>query len=75
MDMGKMFKIKQSWDTFTNNHPRFPQFLTAVKTTGIKEGTVIEISITDPDGKVTATNIKVTQSDLDLIDTLRSMTP
>ncbi len=75
MDIGAVFKIKQAWNTFAANHPRFPQFLMAVKETGIKEGTIVEVSITDPEGKVMTTNIKVTQSDLELFDTLRSITP
>lgn len=75
MDIGAVFKIKQAWNTFATNHPRFPQFLSAVKQTGIREGTIIDITITDPNGKVMATNLKVTQSDLDLIETLKDIAP
>lgn len=76
MNMGNMeqlLHIKQAWSTFTANHPRFPLFLNSVKTKRIPEGTVIDIVITYPDGTDTKTNLKVTASDLQLIDTLRTM--
>lgn len=68
-----ILKIKQAWDTFTSVHPKFPMFLNAVKKEGIKVGTVIEVSITSPEGKQMNTNIKVTESDLNLFETLKDM--
>ena len=41
-----LFKVKKSWDTFCGNHPRFPAFLQAVQNAGIKEGTIIEVTVT-----------------------------
>ena len=75
MNFDSMLKMKKAWDTFTANHPKFPMFLRALKSTGIKEGTVIAVTITDPDGKVMETNVKVTESDLELYESLKSMTP
>lgn len=72
-NIGDIMKIKQAWDTFTANHPKFPAFLNALKVRGIKEDTVIEIIITDPNGEKLETSIKVKQSDLQLMDTLKSM--
>ena len=73
MDFGAMMKIKGAWDTFTRNHPKFPQFLGAVQRRGIPEGTIMAVTITYPDGQVMDTNIKVTQSDLDLFETIRKI--
>lgn len=78
MNMGNMeqlMHIKQAWNTFTANHPRFPLFLSSVKAKGIPEGTIIDVVITYPDGTDTKTNLKVTASDLQLIDTLRNLAP
>ncbi len=72
-DLGSIMKIKQAWDTFTANHPKFPAFLQAVQRRGIKEGSVVEIIITDPSGEKLETSIKVQQSDLQLMDTLKAM--
>ena len=70
-----IMKLKKAWDTFRGNHPKFPMFLSAVKKAGIKEGTIIDICITDPNGTKMETNIKVTESDLELYESLKSMTP
>ena len=47
-------------------------FREPVKKNGIKEGTIIDINITGPDGQVMGTNIKVTASDLELFENLKS---
>ena len=73
MDFGAMMKLKKGWDTFTSNHPKFPGFLTALKSRGIHEGDIVLISITGPDGKVMETNLRITQSDLELVDLLESI--
>lgn len=73
MDIGAVMKIKGAWDTFTTTHPKFPMFLNAISKKGIKEGTIMEISITDPDGTVMNTNIKVTASDLELFETIKGI--
>ena len=68
-----LFKIKGMWDTFVQNHPKFPMFLNAVNNSGISEGSILEVQITQPDGEVMKTNIKVTQSDLELFEQLKTL--
>ncbi len=69
----KLFKLKGSWDQFVKNHPRFPQFMDAVKNTGIEAGTIIDITITTPEGRNLSTNIKVTPSDKELLEELNDL--
>ena len=52
-------QFKKYWDEFTSRHPKFPMFLTAIMQNGIKEGTIIEIQIKNPDGKEFASNMKM----------------
>lgn len=68
-----ILQMKNSWETFKSNHPKFPKFMEAVSRTGITEGTIIEVTIKSPDGQDMSTNIKVTQSDLQLFETLKDM--
>lgn len=70
LGIGDVMKLKGAWDKFTRNHPKFPAFLNAAKSKGIVEGTVIGITITGPEGETITTNVKVTESDLELFDTL-----
>ena len=72
-NMKAIMQMKEAWDTFVSNHPKFPLFLNAVKSKGVPEGTVVAVSLTYPDGSVVDTNLKVTESDLKLFETLKSL--
>ena len=73
MNPAMLFKIKSAWDKFVNNHPKFPMFLRAASATGIKEGYIIEVKLTDTEGKAICTNVKLTSSDMELIDMIKDM--
>lgn len=73
MNPAAIFKIKGLWDQFVQNHPKFPQFLSAVMNNGVREDSVLEIQVTQPDGQQMKTNIKVSQSDLELFEQLKSL--
>ena len=72
-DFTMIMKMKSAWDTFTGNHPKFMPFVQAVAQDGIKEGTIIEIKVKSPEGKEYNTNMRITQSDLDLFAQISSM--
>lgn len=59
--------------TFQNNHPKFIQFLNAAKGYAGQEGSVIEVTVKDPQGNEIASNIKVQQSDLEALNTILGM--
>ena len=44
-------QFKNSWQTFTRNHPKFPAFWRAVYKHGIQENMIIEFKVIEPDGK------------------------
>lgn len=69
----KILKFKNAWDTFSNNHPKFSKFLSAVQQNGIEEGTVIEINLTTESGNTLSTNLKITQSDKELFKELSEL--
>lgn len=66
-------KIKSCIDRFRANHPKFPLFINAVSREALMEGTVIEITVTTPEGKNYCSNIKLKQDDMELVETLKSM--
>ena len=68
-----IFKMKSMWDEFTDNHPKFPRFIQAVASQRLEEGTVIEMTIRRPDGDTLTSNVKLTASDLALIDQLKEL--
>ena len=74
MSISDLMKIKGSWDAFSKNHPQFVKFLEYMASSKIEEGTIFSLSVKRPDSeKEIKTNLKVTNTDLELIDTLKSM--
>ena len=66
MNPMQLLQIRNLWNGFTSRHPKFPKFMNAVYQNGLCEGTVMEIQIRTPDGKVT-------KEDLELVQQMRSM--
>ena len=68
-----LMKLRKAWGTFSGNHPKFAQFLGMLGREHITEGTVIGITVTYPDGRTLDTNMKVTQSDLELFNSIKTL--
>ena len=73
MDFSALLKIKQAWSTFTANHPKVPDFLRNVASKGACENMEIAIAVRYPDGTEHKTGIRVKESDLELLEILRSL--
>ena len=73
MDFGMMLKLGGLWAKFSKNHPKFPQFVKAVQKNGFSADTVIDLTITYPDGNKIDTNIKITEGDLKLFEELKKL--
>ncbi len=72
-DFTKIMKIKQGWSAFLGNHPKVSPFLNDVKAKGFQEGQEIAIAIRYPDGSEYETGIRVTQADLDFLESAKSV--
>lgn len=73
MNPSSIMKIMNAKNRFSENHPKFIAFLHDVFGSGIEEGTVIELKVTKPGQETVTTNIKVRQSDLELLQELREL--
>ena len=73
MNPADMMKIMNAKSKFDVNHPKFSAFLKAVFSRPIEEGTIIEITVTRPGEEPITTNLKVQQSDLDLVQELQNL--
>lgn len=68
-----IFQIKNMWERFQRNHPKFPRFLQVVGSECLQAGTVIEISVTKADGENITSNIKLNEEDMELIAAMRDL--
>ncbi len=73
MDIGNMMKLMSAWNRFQANHPKFPMFCKAAVSKGVREGSLIEIAVTTPEGEKIETNLRVQASDLELLRELENM--
>lgn len=73
MNPADMMKIMNAKNRFEANHPKFFAFLHAVFSRPMEEGTIIEISVKRPGEEAITTNLKVLQSDLELMQELQNM--
>ena len=63
-----MIKLMNAKSKFEKNHPKFFSFIKTVFSRPIEKGTIMEITVTRPGEEPITTNIKIQQSDLELLD-------
>lgn len=68
-----MFQIMNALNTFRENHPKFAQFFGKYIKSGLPEGSIIEITVTKPGEVPVTANMKVLQSDLELVKALKDI--
>ncbi len=73
MNFSAIMQLKTEWNGFCKRHPKFPLFLNAAQQKGISAGTILELSITAPDGTVLNTNVKVQPEDLEMLKKMREI--
>ena len=73
MNPGSIIKLMNARNKFQNNHPKFVAFLNRCCAGGLREGTVIETTVTNPGEQPITSNIKVQQSDLELLSELKDI--
>lgn len=67
----ELLKLRERLQIFAGQHPRVPAFLQDVGTNGVREGSVIELRVTTPEGRSYVTNIKVTAEDMETVEILK----
>jgi len=66
-------QLRSGMSRFRANHPKFPMFLKAVSQDALKEGSVIEINVTTPEGKNYCSNVRLKADDMEFIEALKNM--
>ncbi len=69
----KLLQLKASWEQFKIRHPRLSPFLGAVSAGALREGTVIEVTVSTADGKKYSSNLKLSAEDIRLMEELKEL--
>ncbi|WP_230398728.1 hypothetical protein [Novisyntrophococcus fermenticellae] len=67
----KFLQYKNDYEQFLSRHPRLTRFFEVVSEETLKEGTVIEVNVTTENGKNYVSNIRLTDSDVELIENIK----
>ena len=68
MNPMELLKYRQYLNDFNNNHPKVAPYLKTVVSQGyVRSGSVLELNVTNPDGKSLKCNIRLTDSDIEMI--------
>lgn len=68
-----IMKLMGAKNKFESAHPKFASFFKTVVAQGINEGDIIEVTVTKADGTPITANMRVQQSDLELMEDLKSL--
>lgn len=73
MNPASILKFLSAKKQFEDNHPKFVAFVGTVLSRPLEEGTVMEVTVTRPGEKPVTGNIKLLQSDLELLAELKEL--
>ena len=65
-----LLTLKKKWEEFSVRHPQFVSFIQALKGRGVTEGSIIDITVTMPDGEKFQSNLKLSAEDIEMIRSL-----
>ena len=74
MNPSSILKLMGAKAQFENSHPKFMAFVKTIFSKPIEEGTVLEVTVTRPGQEPLTANIRIQQSDLELLAELKELT-
>jgi hypothetical protein len=69
----KLLQLKAAWEQLQARHPKFLAFLNILANDGIAQDSILEITVTDAQGKSINSNLKITPEDILLLKNLREL--
>lgn len=69
----KLMQVKNMLTRLRDNHPKFPAFMQAVAQRGFCADTVIEITVTTPNGERLESNLKLKESDIEVLREMQNL--
>ena len=73
MNPTSIMKFMNARQQFNKNHPKFEAFIKSLFSRPLEEDTVIEVTVTRPGEPPVTANLKVQQSDLELLTELKEL--
>lgn len=58
---------------FKEQHPRVLEFISAVGRSSLQPGAILELKVTETDGRTSVTNMRLTPEDIETIEIIKSL--
>ncbi len=71
MNPALLLQMRERLQIFEKQHPKVPAFMREVGNRAFQEGAVLELKVTDPEGKTYVTNIRVTEDDVKTLNMVK----
>ncbi|MBQ1678821.1 MAG: hypothetical protein II062_04750 [Oscillospiraceae bacterium] len=69
----KLLQLKKQYSAFLERHPKFMRYLAYITDNYMEEGTVMDVTVTDTQGKSLHGNAKLTAEDVAFLKEVRRM--
>ena len=69
----KMIQLKKQYEAFLERHPKFMRYMAYITDNYISEGAVMDVTVTDTQGKSIHGNAKLTAEDVVFLQEVRRM--
>ncbi|HCG59656.1 MAG TPA: hypothetical protein DEV97_06590 [Lachnospiraceae bacterium] len=69
----QFMQLAERLKTFREQHPRVLDFIQAVGRNNLQPGVILELRVTDLDGKVSVTNMRLTEEDVETIGIIKNL--
>ena len=69
----KLLQLKKQYEAFIDRHPKFMRYLAYITDHYISEGAVMDVTVTDAEGKSIHGNAKLTAEDVAFLQEVRRM--
>ncbi len=69
----EVLRLKAQLKTFQKEHPKFTAFLRYCAEHSLEPGNVLDVTIRTPDGGQTHANLRLSESDAELLKSLRTL--
>lgn len=69
----KLLKLKREWDGFAGRHPKLLRYLAYVSDHSLEDGAILDLTVTDPEGKALHANAKLTAEDVAFLQEIRAL--
>lgn len=68
----KLLKLKKMWDGFATRHPKLLRYLAYISDNSLEEGSILDITVIDPQGKSLHSNARLTAEDVQFLKEIRA---